>query len=133
MLPVRHSNEHPEGSIRDDLYCQRPRTVLRRSASVHRPTAGAIVIRVLPADDQALLRAGLRVLLESEPDMAVVGEAADGDEAVRLARETHPDVILMDVRMPGLDGLEATRRIAADQHLPNVKVLILTTFETGNV
>jgi DNA-binding NarL/FixJ family response regulator len=88
------------------------------------------VIRVLLADDQALLRAGLRVLLESEPDIAVVGEAADGEEAVRLARETHPDAILMDVRMPGVDGVEATRRIAADEHLAGAHVLILTTFDS---
>jgi DNA-binding NarL/FixJ family response regulator len=87
------------------------------------------VIRVLLADDQALLRAGLRVLLESEPDIRVVGEAADGEESVRLARETGPDVILMDIRMPGVDGVEATRRIAADEHLADVKVLILTTFD----
>jgi DNA-binding NarL/FixJ family response regulator len=88
------------------------------------------VIRVLLADDQALLRAGLRVLLEGEPDIEVVGEAADGEEALRLARATRPDVILMDIRMPVLDGAEATRRIAADERLGGVKVLILTTFES---
>jgi DNA-binding NarL/FixJ family response regulator len=88
------------------------------------------VIRVLLADDQALLRAGLRVLLESEPDIVVVGEAADGEEGVRLARETRPDVIVMDIRMPGVDGVEATRRIAADEQLADVNVLILTTFES---
>jgi DNA-binding NarL/FixJ family response regulator len=88
------------------------------------------VIRVLLADDQPLLRAGLRALLDSEPDITVVGEAADGEEAVRLARDTVPDVVLMDLRMPGLDGAEATRRIAADDGLNGVKVVILTTFET---
>jgi DNA-binding NarL/FixJ family response regulator len=88
------------------------------------------MIRVLLTDDQALLRAGLRVLLESEPDITVVGEADNGEESVRLARETRPDVILMDVRMAGVDGLEATRRIAADEDLADVKVLILTTFDS---
>lgn len=85
--------------------------------------------RVLLADDQALVRAGFRVLLQSEADMQVVGEAADGDEAVRLARQVHPDVVLMDVRMPRVDGLEATRRIAGDRQLSGTRVLILTTFE----
>ena len=88
------------------------------------------MIRVLLVDDQALLRAGLRVLLESEDDIAVVGEASDGEEAISLARETRPDVALMDIRMPRLDGVEATKRIAADEHLEGVRVLILTTFES---
>jgi DNA-binding NarL/FixJ family response regulator len=88
------------------------------------------VIRVLLVDDQALLRAGLRVLLESEDDIAVVGEAGDGEEAISLARETRPDVVLMDIRMPRLDGVEATKRIAADDRLEGVRVLILTTFES---
>ena len=86
-------------------------------------------IRVVLADDQALLRAGLRVLLEAEPEITVVGEAADGEESVRLARETRPDVILMDIRMPGVDGAEAARRIAADDDLRDVQVLILSTFD----
>ena len=88
------------------------------------------MIRVLLVDDQALLRAGLRVLLESEHDMAVVGEAGDGEEAVSLARETRPDVVLMDISMPRVDGVEATKRIAADDSLEGVRVLILTTFES---
>jgi len=87
------------------------------------------VIRVLLADDQALIRAGFRVLIDSADDLEVVGEAADGEQAVRLARETRADVVLMDIRMPVLDGLEATRRIAEDESLAGVRVLILTTFE----
>jgi DNA-binding NarL/FixJ family response regulator len=88
------------------------------------------VIRVALVDDQALLRAGLRVLLDNEDDIAVVGEAGDGEEAIALARQTRPDVILMDIRMPGLDGVEATKRIAEDDRLAGVRVLILTTFES---
>jgi DNA-binding NarL/FixJ family response regulator len=88
------------------------------------------VIRVMLADDQLLIRAGLRVLLEGEEDIAVTGEASDGEQAVALARETRPDVILMDIRMPGLDGVEATRRIAGDAQLSGVRILILTTFES---
>lgn len=88
-----------------------------------------MTIRVVIADDQALIRAGFRVLIEGADDVVVVGEAADGDEAVLLARSERADVVLMDIRMPGVDGLEATRRIAADENLAGVKVLILTTFE----
>jgi DNA-binding NarL/FixJ family response regulator len=88
------------------------------------------MIRVLLADDQPLVRAGLRVLFESERDIAVTGEAANGEEAVSLARHVRPDVALMDIRMPVLDGLEATRQIAAEAQLAAVKVLIVTTFES---
>jgi DNA-binding NarL/FixJ family response regulator len=88
------------------------------------------VIRVLLVDDHALLRGALRLLLESEDDIAVVGEAGDGEEAISVARETRPDVVLMDISMPGLDGVEATKRIAADERLEGVRVLILTTYES---
>jgi DNA-binding NarL/FixJ family response regulator len=84
------------------------------------------VTSVLLADDQALIRVGLRKILEAEPDTTVVGEAGDGEEAVAAARRLRPDVVLMDVRMPVLDGIEATRRVVAAQ--PAVRVLILTTF-----
>ncbi|WP_214403159.1 response regulator [Pseudonocardia lacus] len=86
-------------------------------------------IRVLIADDEALVRGGFRVLVDSEPDMVVVGEAADGATAVDLARRTRPDVVLMDIRMPGVDGLRATREIVADPDLGHVHVLVLTTFD----
>ncbi len=85
--------------------------------------------RVLIADDQTLLRAGFRVLLETAPDLDVAGEAANGEEAVVLARAQRPDVVLMDIRMPVLDGIQATLRIASDPELAGVHVLILTTFE----
>ncbi|GAA4204212.1 response regulator [Actinocatenispora rupis] len=87
------------------------------------------MIRVLLADDQGLVRAGFRALLDAEADVEVVGEAGDGDEAVTLVRRLVPDLVLMDIRMPGTDGLEATRRIAADERLSGVRVVILTTFE----
>jgi DNA-binding NarL/FixJ family response regulator len=86
-------------------------------------------IRVLIADDEALVRGGFRVLIDTEPGMIVVGEAADGATAVDLTRKTHPDVVLMDIRMPGVDGLHAAREIAADPDLVGVHVLILTTFD----
>ncbi|MFC4610132.1 response regulator [Streptomyces maoxianensis] len=88
-----------------------------------------MTIKVLLADDQALLRSAFRVLVDSEPDMEVVGEAADGAEAVALARSTKADVVLMDIRMPGTDGLAATRMISADPELADVRVVMLTTFE----
>ncbi|WP_327356663.1 response regulator transcription factor [Streptomyces sp. NBC_01304] len=88
-----------------------------------------MTIRVLLADDQALLRSAFRVLVDSEPDMEVVGEASDGAEAVRLAKDERADVVLMDIRMPGTDGLAATRMISEDPALGQVHVVMLTTFE----
>ena len=87
------------------------------------------MIRVLLADDQALVRAGFASLLGDEPDIDVVGEAADGDGAVALAKRLRPDVVLMDIRMPGKDGLAATKAIVTDRDLADVSVVILTTFE----
>src|SRR3954453_21235307 len=85
--------------------------------------------RVLIADDQALVRAGFRMILDAEDDLDVIGEASDGAEAVRMARELRPDVVLMDIRMPELDGIEATRRVLALGADPPVRVLMLTTFD----
>jgi DNA-binding NarL/FixJ family response regulator len=87
------------------------------------------VITVLIADDQALVRGGFRALLDAQSDIMVVGEAANGEEAFRLTLELHPNVVLMDIRMPEVDGLVATRRIAADPRLADVKVVILSTFD----
>jgi len=83
--------------------------------------------RVVVADDQALVRAGLKMVLEAEPDIEVVGEAADGHEVLDVARRSSPDVVLMDIRMPGLDGLEASRRLLAGDSPP--RILVLTTFD----
>ncbi len=87
------------------------------------------MIRVLLADDQVLVRAGLRSLLDAQDGIEVVGEAGNGEEAARRAAELKPDVVLMDVRMPGVDGLEATRRIIADPQSSAVRIVILTTFD----
>ncbi|MDI3402554.1 response regulator [Streptomyces cavernicola] len=93
---------------------------------------GRPAVRVVLADDQTLVRAGFRSILEDEADIEVVGEAADGEQALTLARRLLPDVVLMDIRMPGVDGLEATRRITADASLEGVRVVILTTFDVDD-
>ena len=87
------------------------------------------MIRVVLADDQALVRAGFRALLDAQPDIEVVGEAGDGEDAIRLAANAAPDVVLMDIRMPGMDGLEATRRIVREESLDRTRIVILTTFD----
>ena len=87
------------------------------------------MIRVVLADDQALVRSGLRALLANSGDIHVVGEAADGREAVAVVTRTQPDIVLMDVRMPGVDGIAATQRITADPHLSDVAIIMLTTFD----
>jgi DNA-binding NarL/FixJ family response regulator len=91
-----------------------------------------VSIRVLLADDQALIRAGFRMIIDAEPGLEVVGEAADGREAVDLCHRSPIDVVLMDIRMPFLDGIEATRRIGADERLAGVRVLVLTTFDNDD-
>jgi DNA-binding NarL/FixJ family response regulator len=91
-----------------------------------------MTIRVLLADDQALIRAGFAMIIGSEPDLEVVGEAVNGREAVELARTARADVVLMDIRMPEVDGIEATKRIVADEDLAGVRILVLTTFENDD-
>ena len=87
------------------------------------------MISVLVADDQVLVRSGFRALLDAQVDIEVAGEASNGDEAIAIARELRPDVVLMDIRMPGTDGLAATRQLTGDERLPDTKVVILTTFD----
>ncbi|MGH2654750.1 MAG: response regulator [Actinomycetota bacterium] len=96
--------------------------------SLSEERTGGATIKVLLADDQALVRAGFRSLLDAQPDIEVVGEASDGEQALRLALELRPDVVLMDIRMPGMDGLTATRRITSDERSSGVRIVILTTF-----
>src|SRR5205085_10082479 len=102
----------------------------RPGLRTHRPHApGATVTSVLIADDQALVRRGFRLILEIEPDLEVLGEAADGIQAVDAVRRLHPDVVLMDVMMPGLDGIEAAQRINLDSSCSGSRVVMLTTFD----
>ncbi|MEU8238305.1 response regulator transcription factor [Actinoplanes missouriensis] len=91
-----------------------------------------MTIRVLLADDQALIRAGFRMIIDAEPGFEVAGEAGDGKEAVDLCHSARVDVVLMDIRMPHMDGIEATRRICADERLAGVRVLVLTTFDNDD-
>jgi DNA-binding NarL/FixJ family response regulator len=92
-----------------------------------------MTVRILLADDQTLLRATFRLLIESTPDLDVVGEAGNGQEAIALARETRPDIVLMDIRMPDVDGISATRVITGDEDLVDVRIIILTTFEVEDL
>jgi DNA-binding NarL/FixJ family response regulator len=116
---------------------RRDRRIHRRATAPWHATdpwqTDPVTIRVLLADDQALLRGTFRLLLDSVPDMQVVAEASTGQEAVARARSARADVILMDIRMPGMDGIDATRKITSDEALADVKVLVLTTFETDEL
>jgi DNA-binding NarL/FixJ family response regulator len=87
-------------------------------------------IRVLIVDDQAVIRAGLHVLIDRDPELTVVGEAVTGEQALELARSLRPDIVLMDIRMPGLDGIQATRELLADPATAQIRVIVLTTFDT---
>src|SRR5690606_33423846 len=91
--------------------------------------AAGMTVRVALVDDQTLVRAGFRALLERTPGLEVVGDAEDGAQAVELVRRTMPDVVLMDIRMPGMDGLAASRAILAEPELRDVRIIILTTFD----
>src|SRR5690606_36116364 len=123
---------HPRHAAARDR--ARRRAVDRRARrSLRGPRAaadrGAVMISVLVVNDQEVVRIGLRALIDNTDDMDCVGEASDGDTAVSAARRLRPDVVLMDIRMPGVDGLEATKRISADGSLSDTKVLVLTTFD----
>jgi DNA-binding NarL/FixJ family response regulator len=89
-----------------------------------------VTVRVMIVDDQAVIRAGLRVLIDRDPDLTVVGEAVTGEQALELAGSLQPDIVLMDIRMPGLDGIQATRQLRAEPRTSGIKVIVLTTFDT---
>jgi DNA-binding NarL/FixJ family response regulator len=89
-----------------------------------------VTIQVMIVDDQAVIRAGLRVLIDRDPELTVVGEAASGDQAITLARTVRPDIVIMDIRMPGMDGIQATQELLAHPSTADVRVIILTTFDT---